>query len=433
MTAPLDSHNSPETVPEGCTATDRAVPACRAKIAAAALYRAAYKIHHKLFLKPAVHAKHAHVIVVGSFLAGGAGKTPFCAWLAEQLRGEAVGESARHNSTQHEPPPFDSARPCLDKLEATPAAQFYQARFNQSFQAPHNHAQFNQARSNQARLNQPELASPNQASPNQARFNQTQNGTPHIAILCHGAAWDEVRMLRDKLPFASVFACSDRSRTIAEIDSDFDFVICDDGFEDSRIACATVLRLDWGGPPSSLRVIIPAGRCRSLPADHGEPALALRCAQGRAGKENVDIPADANAERSEREICSDANAERDVDVAFSIGTIRNPDGKAFDRESLPPPTLLCGIANSHRFLDDIKRAGISPMRTVFRPDHDRNFEQTLARLLRDGAPVIVTEKDFAKLGTTTRKSPLVYVAFQTVSVTDTARARILELCTQKMC
>ena len=279
-------------------------------------------------------------------------------------------------------------------------------------------------------------------------------------------------MLRDKLPFASVFACSDRSRAIAEIDGDFDFVICDDGFEDSRIACATVLRLDWGGPPSSLRDIIPAGRCRSLPADHGEPALALRCAQGRAGKENVDIPADANAERSEREICSNANAElserkirsnanaglsereirinanaelsereicsnanadHDVDVAFSIGTIRNPDGKAFNRESLPPPTLLCGIADSHRFLDDIKRAGISPMRTVFRPDHDRNFEQTLARLLRDGAPVIVTEKDFAKLGTTTRKSPLVYVAFQTVSVTDTARARILELCTQKMC
>ena len=49
----------------------------------ALIYRILYKLHHWLFLKPGRPLAHAKLIVVGSFLAGGAGKTPFTIWLAK--------------------------------------------------------------------------------------------------------------------------------------------------------------------------------------------------------------------------------------------------------------------------------------------------------------------------------------------------------------
>ena len=54
------------------------------RLAAAAFYRIAYKLHHKLFLRPKPPIQ-TPVIIVGSYLAGGAGKTPFTIWLAKYL------------------------------------------------------------------------------------------------------------------------------------------------------------------------------------------------------------------------------------------------------------------------------------------------------------------------------------------------------------
>jgi len=53
-------------------------------IIAAAFYRIAYKRHHQLFLRPQP-ALRTPVIIVGSYLAGGAGKTPFTIWLAKRI------------------------------------------------------------------------------------------------------------------------------------------------------------------------------------------------------------------------------------------------------------------------------------------------------------------------------------------------------------
>ena len=54
-------------------------------IIAAALYRVAYKFHHKFFLRPQPPIQ-TPVIIVGSYLAGGAGKTPFTIWLAKRFQ-----------------------------------------------------------------------------------------------------------------------------------------------------------------------------------------------------------------------------------------------------------------------------------------------------------------------------------------------------------
>ena len=53
-------------------------------LAVAAFYRIGYKIHHKIFLRPQPPLR-TRVIIVGSYLAGGAGKTPFTVWLAKRL------------------------------------------------------------------------------------------------------------------------------------------------------------------------------------------------------------------------------------------------------------------------------------------------------------------------------------------------------------
>lgn len=50
----------------------------------ATFYRIAYKLHHQLFLRPQPQLR-TPVIIVGSYLTGGAGKTPLTLWLAKRF------------------------------------------------------------------------------------------------------------------------------------------------------------------------------------------------------------------------------------------------------------------------------------------------------------------------------------------------------------
>ena len=52
---------------------------------ASAFYRIGYKLHHKFSLRPQPPL-HVPVIIVGSYLVGGAGKTPFTIWLAKRFQ-----------------------------------------------------------------------------------------------------------------------------------------------------------------------------------------------------------------------------------------------------------------------------------------------------------------------------------------------------------
>jgi tetraacyldisaccharide 4'-kinase len=277
-----------------------------AKICLAGIYRIAYKFHHLICLKPGKPLEHARLVVVGSHLAGGAGKTPFCAWLAENLHSGALAPACTEPS-----------RP-----------------------------------------------------------------GPRIAILCHSAAADEAEMLREKLPFATVVTTGNRYRTAHELDRDFDFIICDDGFEDTRLTGAIVIRLDRDILPRHIRDLVPAGKYRSLAQDHAKPALAL-------------VPAD---------------------VQHRISGIVNAAGS-------PCPALpiaVCGIGDPERFRKDLADYGTAPSKLIATPDHCKNFEKHLLQAIREGHHAVITEKDAARLRDEIRQNPAVFVARQQTSVSNAA-------------
>lgn len=277
-----------------------------AKICLAGIYRIAYKFHHLICLKPGKPLEHARLVVVGSHLAGGAGKTPFCAWLAEDLHSGAL----------------------------TPACT------------------------------------------------EPSRPGPRIAILCHSAAADEAKMLREKLPFATVVTTSNRYRTAHELDRDFDFIICDDGFEDTRLTGATVIRLDRDILPRHIRDLVPAGKYRSLAQDHAKPALALGPA----------------------------------DVQHRISGIVNAAGS-------PCPALpiaVCGIGDPERFRKDLDDYGTAPSKLIATPDHCKNFEKHLLQAIREGHHAVITEKDSTRLRDEIRQNPAVFVARQQTTVSGTA-------------
>jgi tetraacyldisaccharide 4'-kinase len=277
-----------------------------AKICLAGIYRIAYKFHHLICLKPGKPLEHARLVVVGSHLAGGAGKTPFCAWLAENLHSGALAPACTEPS-----------RPA-----------------------------------------------------------------PRIAILCHSAASDEAKMLREKLPFATVVTTSNRYRTAHELDRDFDFIICDDGFEDTRFTGAIVIRLDRDILPRHIRDLVPAGKYRSLAQDHAKPALALGPA----------------------------------DVQHRISGIVNAAGS-------PCPALpiaVCGIGDPERFRKDLADYGTASSKLIATPDHCKNFEKHLQQAIREGHHAVITEKDSTRLRNEIRQNPAVFVARQQTTVSGTA-------------
>lgn len=287
-------------------------------LALAGIYYIAYKVHHRFCLRQGSPLGHARLIVVGSFLAGGAGKTPFVAWLAQFISAGNDGNSSAAGK---------------------------------------------------------------------------EGAAPRIAILCHDRAQDEAAMLRQKfagLPQVHVIATPNRYRSAHEIDRDYDFIICDDGFEDSRLAGAITIRLDRAGTPQRIADLVPAGKNRSLPRDHEEPAVTL--GQG--------------------------------DIRFRIGHIANA-----GNEPCPAgPVAICGIGDPERFRQDLASYGIEPAGFIARPDHDRRFEQTIMKFLAQGASLVITEKDFARLPEKWRLHPNVFVAYQEIEVSAPAAEAIRACC-----
>lgn len=256
----------------------------------AAIYRVGYILHHKIFLRKKNPLKHAKLIVIGSFRIGGAGKTPFCLWLATEL---------------------------------------------------------------------------------------CKNGN-QVAVLCHKAAFDEFELLKKHLPKCRVVKTGNRYKTASALDMDFDYILCDDGFEDSRLTPFKTFRLDWGTPPTRITDLFPAGVSRSLVKDHQENAVPIKC----------DIP--------------------DADIHFSICKIQNEKGQS----PIGDCVAITGLGNPERFFKDLEFFGIKLTEKIKTRDHDRNFSKKIEPFLEKSQNVIITEKDAMRLNKETLAKANLFVAYQ---------------------
>lgn len=292
----------------------------------ALFYRVAYIVHHSLCLSPGKPLGHSHLVVVGSYRTGGAGKTPFCTWLAETL--SAQGK--------------------------------------------------------------------------------------RVAILCHEYAYDEAAMLREHFaadPKVKIFTTRNRYRLAHELDrtKEFDFILCDDGFEDSRLVGATTFVLLWENAPTRLCELWPLGNARSLAKDHSSH---------RSGH-TVEIRCNAPVSK----------------IRFVLDNITNKKGEdlrgAKESAHYRQINIFCGIGDPNRLCNDIREQGIAISGKTFLKDHDRCFSNKLNKALHENpqSAFIITEKDAARLDIGTGK-PLprpdnLYIARQKTIVDETLAHRIL--------
>lgn len=289
-------------------------------------YRAAYLLHHAICLRPGKPLRHSRLVVVGSYRTGGAGKTPFCTWLAETL--SAQGK--------------------------------------------------------------------------------------RVAILCHEYAYDEAAMLREHFaadPKVKIFTTRNRYRLAHELDrsQEFDFILCDDGFEDSRLVGATTFVLLWENAPTRLRELWPLGIARSLIKDHS----------GHRSGNTVEIH------------CNDPTSK----IRFVLDNIANKKGE--DLRSVQGSAhyrqinIFCGIGDPNRLCNDIQKQGIAITDKIFLKDHDRCFSNKLNKALQENpqSAFIITEKDAARLENGTGKPhpwpDNLYIARQKTIVDETLAHRIL--------
>lgn len=277
------------------------------KLVAAALYRALYLAHHKIFLAKGLPLKYSQLIIVGGFNVGGVGKTPFCIWLSKLI------------------------------------------------------------------------------SSKQKR----------VAVLCHKYAYDEIKMYRKifaQNSLVQIFETSNRYKLAHKLDSQkkFDVILCDDGFEDSRLAGAVYFVLLWDLPPKKICELWPSGCARSLQKDHicNNNYKQLKC------------------------------YGNNPDVSFYISHICNIFGKNLDTKNYRQINVICAIGSPERFFADIKSFGIAVDKIFNLKDHSKNFCKLLKEKLQHNPQTafIITEKDFAKIDSSIKNISRVYIAYQKVNV-----------------
>jgi tetraacyldisaccharide 4'-kinase len=225
----------------------------------------------------------------------------------------------------------------------------------------------------------------------------------NVALLCHEYAFDEIAMLREKFSdntHIEIIATRNRYKTAHELDKTrkFDIILCDDGFEDSRLVEPATIILSWENSPTQISELWPSGRMRSLAIDHKEASITLNC------------------------------YGENPDLQFVIDKVATFDGKDFTQNE--KPVLLCGIGDPERFKQDLAEHGIETGTQFVFKDHCRNFAQKMEFILKKDsqAPFIITEKDAARVPQKIlQQNKRIYIATQKAIVRPSALQKMKQL------
>ncbi len=283
----------------------------------ACLYYYLAKCHRTLFLKKGLPLQNARLIIVGSFRAGGAGKTPFAIHLAKKI-------------------------------------------------------------SEQKKM---------------------------VALLTHSRAEDEYFYLQNLFlenSFIRIFKTKNRYRLAHQLDKKFDVILCDDGLEDTRLIPDCTILLRWGEQAQKINELVPFGTCRSLFLMHQNSAWQnSEICQFLMNGKNPDICFGIEKivsfyeyQQKTFNFLKNETLENTIweNITFAHTTL--------EKSLSSPFNVVCGIGNPKRFIRDLEAFEIPIHKTYFRKDHDAQFLTFLQKLVRstkENHPILLTEKDAARL------------------------------------
>ena len=90
-----------------------------------------------------------------------------------------------------------------------------------------------------------------------------------------------------------------------------------------------------------------------------------------------------------------------MNLRFGISKIGNSQGNTIALHA--KCAVVVGIGNPERFVRDVERYGLHVVRKIFLPDHFKNYAKVLENEILRGVPVVITEKDAARLDADAKK------------------------------
>lgn len=212
-----------------------------------------------------------------------------------------------------------------------------------------------------------------------------------VAILLHSLALDEKRLYEKYVPMAGIFFTKNRAKLAHELDGIFDFILCDDGFEDSRLCPNYTLLLDFGDKAESAKDLFPAGVCRSLKKDHLNIS-GIWCCFG----DNPDC---------EFFIKKILSVKDYLEGSF--------DSLGFKENKF---SVACGLGDPQRFEKDLKKLDYVIEKKYFFRDHCKNFAKHLQKILEQKGNVVISEKDAMRLDNSFIQYKNLFVAKQETKI-----------------
>ncbi|MCQ2106726.1 MAG: tetraacyldisaccharide 4'-kinase [Fibrobacter sp.] len=383
----------------------------------AACYRAAYSLHHALFLRPGRPLKNSKLIVIGSYRGGGAGKTPLALWLAREL-----ASSGKRVAVLCHEYAYDEVQMLRQELAASGGL----TKDSDGGNRPTKDADSGMNTSGNCQTKKVRDGK------------ETSGGS--VQVLSTRNRYRTARELDDRgMPGDMNRRECDEFRRSMPDDTNRgapddinrgeppDVIICDDGFEDSRLRPDLTILLEWGPAPRHIRDLIPAGDARSLEQNHRtDPAKTIRLnCLGPAADISFPIDSITNylGEPATKQTSETQSATKQV---ADSPTMANLDGGAYPHHI--PFVLLCGLAHPERVVQSVTALGLTFQETILRPDHDRDFAKQLAQAMtrHPQANFVITQKDAARLAPDILMDKRIFVTRQQVKMVPEKQALLLK-------
>lgn len=209
----------------------------------------------------------------------------------------------------------------------------------------------------------------------------------------HSAAYvgDEPLLMAGKLQDGAVFVHKDRRVSAKHAAKNFDILILDDGFQNTKLHKDVEIVVVNGQDPLGGAEFFPRGRLRDFPNRLKEADFII--VNGSCCLEN-------------QKLLNTWSSSPKIFVEPCISQVLwEPSGEQLPLDSLSglAAGVFCGLGFPQGFLDMLKRAGVKILGTYLLPDHAgitkkelHYFSSKIA--LRQGQGILCTEKDGVKLG-----------------------------------